>query len=67
MANTGDVDVVFRTREKGRYFLKTTTEMGNGEGNAVCVLQYNIIHFLMSHRASLGEPEMHSGSGNPRS
>jgi outer membrane protein insertion porin family len=36
MANEGDVDIVFKTREKGRYFMKTATEMGNGEGNAVC-------------------------------
>lgn len=39
-----DVDVVFRTREKGRYFMKTATEMGNGEGNAVCNL------FSSSHK-----------------
>ena len=31
----GDVDVVFSTREKGRYYLKTSTEVGNNEGTAV--------------------------------
>ncbi|KAG7096661.1 hypothetical protein E1B28_004076 [Marasmius oreades] len=28
------VDIVFKTREKGRLFLKTSTELGNNEGNA---------------------------------
>jgi len=44
MASDEDVDVVFKTREKGRYFVKTATEMGNEEGNAVrimlCLLDY---------------------------
>lgn len=35
MSKGEDVDVIFKTREKGRYFIKTSTEMGNGEGNAV--------------------------------
>jgi outer membrane protein insertion porin family len=35
MSKREDVDVIFKTREKGRYFIKTSTEMGNGEGNAV--------------------------------
>jgi outer membrane protein insertion porin family len=35
MSKGEDVDVIFKTREKGRYFIKTATEMGNGEGNAV--------------------------------
>lgn len=30
-----DVDVVLRCQEKGRFFLKTSTEVGNGEGNGV--------------------------------
>ncbi|KZV68356.1 mitochondrial protein [Peniophora sp. CONT] len=30
----GDVDIVFTTKEKGRYFLKTSTEVGNNEGTA---------------------------------
>jgi outer membrane protein insertion porin family len=30
-----DVEVIVKAREKGRYFLKTATEVGNGEGNAV--------------------------------
>jgi len=31
----GDVDIVFTTRERPRFFLKTSTEVGNSEGNAV--------------------------------
>jgi outer membrane protein insertion porin family len=38
MTSDGDVDVVFKAREKGRYFVKTATEMGNGEGNAVRII-----------------------------
>lgn len=29
-----DVDVILSCQEKGRYFLKTSTDVGNGEGNA---------------------------------
>lgn len=29
------VDIVFKTREKGRYYLNTSTELGNNEGTAV--------------------------------
>lgn len=29
-----DVDIVLSCQEKGRYFLKTSTDVGNGEGNA---------------------------------
>jgi outer membrane protein insertion porin family len=35
MAQDIDVDVVFKTREKSRFYLKTATEVGNGEGSAV--------------------------------
>lgn len=35
LAMEGDIDVVFRAREKGRFFAKTSTEVGNSEGNAV--------------------------------
>lgn len=34
-AKPGDVDVIFATRERPRFFLKTSTEVGNSEGNAV--------------------------------
>lgn len=36
LANPYDVDVVFKTREHGRYYLNTSTELGNNEGSAVC-------------------------------
>jgi outer membrane protein insertion porin family len=35
LAQEEDVDIVAKTREKGRFYLKTATEVGNGEGNAV--------------------------------
>ena len=35
LAHPDDVDVVFLTREKGRYFLNTSTQVGNNEGGAV--------------------------------
>ncbi|KAH7921552.1 hypothetical protein BV22DRAFT_1038526, partial [Leucogyrophana mollusca] len=34
LAKEGDVDIVFNTREKGRFYLKTATELGNSEGSA---------------------------------
>jgi len=34
-AKPGDIDVVFSTRERPRFFLKTSTEVGNSEGTAV--------------------------------
>ncbi|KAH7911170.1 surface antigen-domain-containing protein [Hygrophoropsis aurantiaca] len=34
LAKDGDVDIVFKTREKGRFYLKTATELGNNEGTA---------------------------------
>ncbi|KAF8340133.1 surface antigen-domain-containing protein [Amanita rubescens] len=34
LANPYDVDVVFKTREHGRYYLNTSTELGNNEGSA---------------------------------
>jgi outer membrane protein insertion porin family len=34
-AKPGDIDVIFTTRERPRFFLKTSTEVGNSEGNAV--------------------------------
>ena len=34
LAHPNDVDIVFRVREAGRYYLKTSTDVGNGEGSA---------------------------------
>ena len=38
LAHPDDVDVVFLTKEKGRYFLNTSTQVGNNEGGAVSTL-----------------------------
>ena len=35
LAHPDDVDVVFLTKERGRYFLNTSTQVGNNEGGAV--------------------------------
>lgn len=40
LANADDVDIVFNTREKGRYYLNTSTELGNNEGSAVRYFKY---------------------------
>jgi outer membrane protein insertion porin family len=37
MSGPEDVDIVFKTRERGRYYLNTSTELGNNEGSAVCI------------------------------
>ncbi|KZT68930.1 hypothetical protein DAEQUDRAFT_711147 [Daedalea quercina L-15889] len=34
LARPGDVDLVFRTRERGRFYLNTSTQVGNNEGGA---------------------------------
>lgn len=34
-AKEGDVDLVFKTKEKGRFYLNSSTELGNNEGSAV--------------------------------
>ncbi|KDR72490.1 hypothetical protein GALMADRAFT_73815 [Galerina marginata CBS 339.88] len=33
LANSGDVDLVFRTKERGRWYLSSSTEFGNNEGS----------------------------------
>ena len=35
LANYGDVDILLRTKQKGRFFLKTSTEVGDQEGSVV--------------------------------
>lgn len=49
LANEGDVDIVFKTREKGRFYLNTSTELGNNEGNAVCYVCFCLSVVLMMH------------------
>ncbi len=36
----GDIDVIFTTHERPRFFLKTSTEVGNSEGNAVRIHRF---------------------------
>lgn len=38
LATDEDVDLVFQTRQKGRYFLKTATEIGAQEGSVVSAI-----------------------------
>lgn len=43
-APVNDVDLVFKTKEKGRLQFKTSTEFGNQEGSAVCeILRFFLI------------------------
>jgi len=35
LALPGDVDLVFKTRERGRWYVSSATEVGNNEGSAV--------------------------------
>lgn len=34
----GDVDLLFKTKERGKWFVSTSTEVGNSEGTAVRIL-----------------------------
>lgn len=50
------VDLVFKVREKGRFYLKTSTELGNNEGSAVrlrsvALISNQGIHAIACHRA----------------
>lgn len=35
LSRDDDIDVIIKTKEKGKWFLKTATELGDGEGSAV--------------------------------
>jgi outer membrane protein insertion porin family len=52
-AKPGDVDVIFTTRERPRFFLKTSTEVGNGEGNAVRTTSSSLSLLQSSQLSSL--------------
>ena len=49
-AKPGDVDVIFSTRERPRFFLKTSTEVGNSEGTAVRTHIVPAVTLRLSHR-----------------
>jgi outer membrane protein insertion porin family len=54
----GDLDLVLRAREKGWLFAKTSTEVGNGEGTAVCSFMpphYQLLTFTTGHDSSAQE------------
>lgn len=40
LARPGDVDLVFKTKERGRLYASSSTELGNNEGTAVCFMFY---------------------------
>jgi outer membrane protein insertion porin family len=45
LADPYDVDLVLKVKESSRYFLRTATDVGDGEGNAVC----RRIHYILHH------------------
>lgn len=48
-ADVNDIDLVFTTRERGRLYLNSSTELGNNEGTAVsCKLISDLVctHFF---------------------
>ena len=49
-AQPGDVDSVFETREKGRFYLNTSTQVGNNEGGAVRIPQYFFVNFHSTYQ-----------------
>lgn len=53
LASPEDVDILITTREKGRFFLKTSTELGNNEGSAVstAILLWDML--LIAHYQSI--------------
>jgi hypothetical protein len=42
LARPGDVDLVFKNKERGRLYASSSTELGNNEGSAVCIYIYFI-------------------------
>lgn len=48
LAHSNDVDLVFTTKERGRLYLNSSTELGNNEGNAVSSIAYVDLHVLIS-------------------
>lgn len=56
LARPRDVDLILKVQEKGRFFLKTATDVGNGEGSAVgvsIILSY-LFHVVLSHVVDMG-------------
>jgi outer membrane protein insertion porin family len=55
LSSPNDVDIVFKMREFGRYYLNTSTELGNNEGTAVCVYDYHALPFHIAPSQQLPE------------
>ena len=51
----GDVDLVFKTKERGRWYVSTATEVGNSEGTAVCIRSFSMSSTLICKRTLLSE------------
>lgn len=47
LSQHGDVDLIFKTREKPRFFLKTSTEFGNNEGGAVSISPRCLVYAML--------------------
>lgn len=47
-AQPGDVELVFKTRERSRMFLKTSTEFGNNEGSAVSPASTRVLPYVLT-------------------
>lgn len=53
--HVGDVDLVFKTKERGRWYVSTATEVGNSEGTAVCIRSFRTSRTLIRKRILLSE------------
>ncbi|CCJ28547.1 unnamed protein product, partial [Pneumocystis jirovecii] len=51
LAAKDDIDVIFHVKEKSRLWMRTGTDLGNGEGSALCISRDN--HFYASHEELL--------------
>ena len=70
MSQPGDIDVIFRTKEKPRMYMKTSTEIGNNEGGAVRRVPSNTSFACLSDdrpipRARHAGYEMHLAERRP--
>lgn len=45
------IDLVFRTKERGRWYVSSSTELGNSEGSAVRPFIYLHVSFMVNSRA----------------
>ena len=50
LASPRDIDLVFKTRERGRWYVSSATEVGNNEGSAVRFSLSPLFFFLFLHK-----------------